>query len=83
MRQGTAAIKQGRRVDYLVKEKDGAVYLFAVNMYREPATAEFRVPGVKDASAEVLYEGRAVEVKNGTFTQAFAPYAVHRYRIPK
>lgn len=80
---GTAMMKKGRRVDYRVKEKHGVVYLFAVNMYREPATAEFKIAGIGDATADVLHEERSVTVKSGVFTEDFAPYAVHRYRIVK
>jgi len=80
---GTAVMKEGRRVDYRVKKHDGAVYLFAVNMYREPATAEFRIQGVGDAYAQALYDGTDTTVKDGILTQAFAPYEVRRYRITK
>jgi len=71
----------GGRVDVLVKKHDGHLYVFAVNMYRKPEKAAFTLKGVGDGAAEVLFEDRALDVKGGMFTDEFAPYAVHRYRI--
>jgi len=71
----------GSRVDVLVKKHDGHLYVFAVNMYHKPEKAAFTLKGVGDGTAEVLFEDRALDVKAGAFTDEFAPYAVHRYRI--
>ena len=78
---GTADMKTGRRVDYRIKKKNGATYLFAVNMYREPASAEFTIPGVKNAKAKLLYAKGTVDVKNGKLNDKFKPYEVRRYKI--
>ncbi len=71
----------GGRVDVLVKRHEGATYVLAVNMYRKPEKPTITLKGIGDATAEVLFEGRTVPVKGGSFTDSFAPYAVHRYRI--
>ncbi|MBM4043008.1 MAG: hypothetical protein FJ290_31345 [Planctomycetes bacterium] len=78
-----AAVKpsMGSRVDVLVKRHEGATYVFAVNMYRKPEKATITLKGIGDAQAEVLFEGRTIPVKGGAFTDDFAPYAVHRYKI--
>jgi len=46
-------------------------------------TATFTLRGVGAASATVLGESRAIAVDGGTFSDAFAPYDVHLYQIPK
>lgn len=78
-----AAVKTAMdsRVDTLVKRHDGATYVLAVNMYRRAEKPEIVVAGVRNGSAEVLFENRTVPVKNGALVDEFAPYAVHRYRI--
>ncbi|MFP4057726.1 MAG: sugar-binding protein [Candidatus Brocadiia bacterium] len=70
-------------VDVRVARHDGATYVFAVNMVREPAEATIAVRGVGDGQAEVLFEERTVAVRGGRLSDGFAPYAVHRYRIAR
>lgn len=79
----TVRCSMGSRVDVLVKRHEGATYVFAVNMYRKPEKATITLKGLGDAQAEVLFESRTVPVKGGTFTDEFAPYAVHHYRIAR
>ena len=71
----------GGRVDVMVKKHDGATYVMAVNMKKQAEKPEITVAGVRNAQAEVLFENRTVEVRNGRIVDDFAPYAVHRYRI--
>ncbi len=71
-------------VDVLVKQKDGTLYLFTAGMRGEKTTATFRVrnlPG--ERSVEVIDESRTIDAKEGVFTDEFAPWAVHLYRIAK
>lgn len=68
-------------VHAMVKRHEGATYLFAVAMYKEPTKATFELRGVGEARGEVLDEGRAVQVWGGRFTDAFTGYQVHLYRI--
>ena len=80
---GGATVKAsgGGRVDLMVKRHGGATYVLAVNMQRKATQATIAVKGANGAAAEVLFEGRTVPLKGGALSDAFAPYAVHRYRI--
>lgn len=69
-------------IDIMVKRLGGSVYLFAVNMRNEKTTGRFAVKGLAaDSKADVLEEGRAIDAAGGKFTDDFAPYDVHIYRI--
>lgn len=69
-------------VDVMVKRYDGAVYLFAAGMRNGATSASFLVSGVPEqATAEVIGEGRSIEVVKGVFRDAFEPYGVHLYKI--
>jgi hypothetical protein len=57
-------------------------YIFAVGMRDGATTARFRAEGLPaKAAAEVIDEGRTIEVRNGAFEDAFGPWGVHLYRI--
>lgn len=69
-------------VDIMVKTPAGAQYVFAVAMRGDTTTARVTVAGLTGQdSAEVLDENRVLPVVNGTFTDHFAAYGVHLYRI--
>ena len=69
-------------VEAVVKRRDGATYVFAVGMRDGATTATFTVAGLTGrAKAEVLGEGRTVEVRDGVFKDEFAAWDVHLYRI--
>lgn len=66
----------------MVKRHDAVTYLFAVGMRNASATASFTVAElVGDVSIEVLGEDRTLEARDGRFTDEFAPYDVHLYRV--
>jgi len=45
-------------------------------------TTSFTLPGMKGrAKAEVLQEGRTLEVRDGVFRDTFGPWDVHLYKI--
>jgi hypothetical protein len=70
-------------IDAMAKSLDGARYVFAVSMRGAPAKASFRLADPAGArQAEVLGERRTLDVKDGTFEDAFDGYAVHLYKIP-
>jgi hypothetical protein len=84
------------RVDTLIREKDGIIYVFAARVTEpdpiagatyqgiEPdsITAKFTVSGlVRKVTAEVVDEGRTISLINGQFTDTFAKNAVHIYKI--
>jgi len=90
-----SANERANRVDTMVREKDGDVYVFAVRVtepeplpfeetgYPEPEsiTVDFTVEGVGSGVAEVFDEGRTLPVIGGAFSDAFAREAVHIYKI--
>ena len=79
--RATVKTPRGSRIDLLVKRHAGALYLFAVNMYRKPEQATITLRGIADARAEVLFEHRTLPLKAGVLTDSFPPYALHRYKI--
>jgi hypothetical protein len=69
-------------VDALVKRHGGNTYIFAAAMRDGQTTAAFK-PAEAPASGqvEVLGENRTLKLSGGTFTDDFAPWDVHLYRI--
>ena len=71
-------------VDVLAKQKDGVLYLFAAGMRGEKTKATFQLRNISgERSVEVLDENRNLVAKDGVFTDQFAPWEVHLYRIAK
>ncbi|NOY79556.1 MAG: hypothetical protein GXP31_00995, partial [Kiritimatiellaeota bacterium] len=69
-------------IRFMVKEHDGARYVFAVNMTPQVATGVVRGPGLFDnARVEVLGEDRHVKVTGNRFTDSFKGHDVHLYRV--
>jgi hypothetical protein len=69
-------------IDLMVKQRPGAIYLFAVGMRNRAARGSFEVRGLPpSATAQVLGENRAVTIRDGQFDDDFAAYGVHIYTI--
>jgi hypothetical protein len=69
-------------VDVLVKRHGGATYLFAVAMRGAPTTATFTLRGLPGSRAvEVVGENRTLAAAGGVFSDDFAGYDAHVYRI--
>jgi len=69
-------------VEALVKRHGGAIYVFAVGMRDGKVTATFTMAGMRGrARAEVIDEGRTLEVNDGVFCDTFQPWDVHLYKI--
>jgi hypothetical protein len=69
-------------LDLLVKQWNGQTYVIAVN--REPTdfAAKVHLGGVKPTSTiEVLFENRTLIPAGNGWTDQFAPFAVHVYRL--
>jgi hypothetical protein len=60
---------------------DGARYVIAVNATTKASTATFTLPGLGTTVGWVYGESRTVPVQKGTFTDTFAPLAVHIYVV--
>jgi hypothetical protein len=68
-------------IAWMMKERAGVRYVFAVNMRDLPTRAAFNIRGVPASRAEVLGEPRQLEVTNGEWNDDFAGYAVHLYKL--
>jgi hypothetical protein len=67
----------------MAKKHGGALYLFTVGMRDGRTQARFTMPGLAGRKAvEVLGENRTLESNDGVFTDDFAPWDVHLYRVP-
>jgi hypothetical protein len=68
-------------VQFIAREHEGGLYVFAVSLKREPVKARFAVMGLPAGQAvEVLDEGRQVVSSDGWFEDEFGELAVHLYR---
>jgi hypothetical protein len=66
----------------MIKRFHGQTHLFAVAMRGQATTAKFSLPGpAENFSLEVLGEKRSLSATNGMFSDHFAPWAVHLYRV--
>jgi hypothetical protein len=66
----------------MLKEHDGALYLFAGSTEAKPGSLSFSLSGVSNGSAEAIGENRRIPLKDGVFHDSFSGYEVHIYRIP-
>ena len=69
-------------VEAVLKQHDDRQYVFAVPFREGATTATFRVKGMPaKATVEVLGENRTVQPTGDGFSDPFAPWEVHLYRI--
>jgi len=69
-------------VAFMVKRHDGATYLFSVGMRDGATTATFSLNGIRGAkTVEVLGESRTIAARDGSFSDRFAPWDAHLYRV--
>lgn len=68
-------------IDVMVKRDKEATYVFAVGMRNYPATATFMCKHTTATRAEVIGENRTIDLADSIFSDEFAPYAVHLYRL--
>ena len=72
----------GVPVEATARRHGGAVHVFAVGMRDGKARARFTLAGLRGgAKAEVIDEGRTLDVKDGVFRDQFAAWDVHLYKI--
>jgi hypothetical protein len=77
-------VQPGDGMEFVVREVGDEVYLLACK--RQGPTVQVRFTGLPGAigGGDVLYEEpRKVEVKDGAFTDWFAPFDVHVYRFKR
>jgi hypothetical protein len=69
-------------VAIMVKQYEGATYLFAVVMREGQTRARFTIPSLRgDLPVEVLGESRTLKSQNGLFDDNFDTWDVHLYKI--
>jgi hypothetical protein len=68
-------------IDLMAKQHHGATYILAVGMRNAEANGRFRIPALPEGKVEVLGEDRTLDVHEHEFRDAFAPYAVHLYKV--
>ena len=70
------------QIAFVAKQHRGMLHVFAVNLRNARAEATFRLrKGSETAETEVIGEKRTVPIRNHTFSDSFAPYEVHLYRM--
>ncbi|MCP4641165.1 MAG: hypothetical protein GY851_12060 [bacterium] len=75
------AIQIAGGVVSMVKTLGTDTYIIAANYERREAAVELNVPGVKDANAEILFQGGAGHVAGGVLAAEFAPIESRVYRV--
>lgn len=72
------------RFGLLARQYQGDLYVFAVNCDGQQAEATMAIESLPAQSeVSVIDEDRALRSAAGSFTDSFAPWAVHLYRIPQ
>jgi len=62
----------------LAKEKDGQMYIIAVNMTGKPVESTFKIPE-RITKLKVISESREVGIEKGGFSDKFIPFGTHIY----
>jgi hypothetical protein len=69
-------------VDVMVKASGGSLYVFAIASASGSTTATFTLSTATGSALEVIGESRSIDVSAGSFSDDFADYAVHLYKLP-
>jgi hypothetical protein len=71
----------GSGIEFTVRETDDATILLACRRDHDTSKVTFSGLPVREGTGEVLFEApRTVQLKDGAFTDWFAPFEVHVYR---
>jgi hypothetical protein len=76
-----ATVSSSSRIDQMVKQYNGDTYVFGVGMTASATTGNFSVSGVGSGTVTVIDENRTISMTNGSFSDSFAGYGVHIYKI--
>lgn len=66
-------------IHFLVKQVGGEFWVFACSLVRDRRTASFTIPQLGDRKLHVFREGRAIQAKNGRFTDQFRNFDARIY----
>jgi hypothetical protein len=67
------------RIQISVRSWAGALYVFAVNSSRTAITAKMTIPALNGRPLSVMGESRRLNSDGNSFSDRFAPLAVHLY----
>jgi hypothetical protein len=68
-------------VDTMTKSYNGSTYIIAAAMRGSATTATYHPVGITSGTATVLGENRTISISGGSFSDNFAGYDVHIYKI--
>lgn len=77
----TSSAGAGVPVDTMTKSYGGSTYVFAAAMRGAATTATYRPAGISSGTVTVLGENRTLTLTGGAFTDTFAGYDTHIYKI--
>lgn len=77
----TSSAGSGVPIDTMTKSYGGATYIFAATMRGSATTGTFKPSGIDSGTASVLGESRSINVSGGQFSDSFAGYSEHIYKI--
>ena len=75
------SIQTSSHVTAMVKSDGRDIYIIAANYERSSTTAEIHIPGVRQATAEAVFDKGTAQIQNGKLTLEFEPIQSHVYRI--
>ena len=78
---GEVSVASPVPISVMAKEREQALYIFAVAMRNEKTVARFTAQGIDGAEVSVLEEDRKITARDGIFEDAFEGYGVHLYKI--
>ena len=77
-------IDENDNVRTMVKSDGDDIYIIAANMERKPTRTRITVPGIRQATAELLFEnGKPASIEDGSFTATFEPVESHIWRVKR
>lgn len=68
-------------VDTMTKSYGGSTYILAAAMRGAATTATYHPAGITNGTATVLGENRTINISGGSFSDSFAGYDVHIYKV--
>lgn len=68
-------------IHLMAKGRHGNLYLIGVNSTDQSVSVRFTIPDSTNTVASLLFENRVLPAKEGTFTDSFAPWGVHIYKL--
>ncbi len=68
-------------IDVTARSYRGSTYIFSVDAQGTGTSASFNVANTTSGTVTVLDENRTLTLSSGSFTDNFAGYGVHLYKV--